>query len=251
MLRTVAMLQARMESSRLPGKVLLPINGKPMIEWQIKRILRSKSIEKLVVVIPDNIENNVLNEVVHSLGIDIYRGSLSNVFERFYEASKIFQSDTIIRLTADCPLLMPDMIDEMVDYFVSQKPDYLCNAIVETLPDGLDIEIFNAELLKKLSEDSLTNEEKENVTLKIWKNPQVFHVANFPHAYNFGNERWTVDYPEDFKFIEELFSFFGDCSVNLSIADVLEYIRLNPTKANKKSNFYRNINLRNTLNGSE
>jgi spore coat polysaccharide biosynthesis protein SpsF len=245
MLGNVAMLQARMESSRLPGKVLLPINGKPMIEWQIKRILQSKLIEKLVIVIPNNLENNVLNNALRDFGVDVYRGSLNNVFDRFYEASKIFQSETVIRLTADCPLVMPDMIDEMLNYFIEHKPDYLCNAIVETLPDGLDIEIFNSKILQTLSENSLTKEEKENVTLRIWRNPQIFSVANFPHAYNLGNERWTVDYPEDFQFIAEMFSHFGDRSVNIKIADVLEYVRLNPTKANKISSAYRNIMLKN------
>jgi spore coat polysaccharide biosynthesis protein SpsF len=245
MLGNVAMLQARMESSRLPGKVLLPINGKPMIEWQINRILRSNLIEKLVAVIPNNLENNVLNSVLQDLGVDVYRGSLNNVFDRFYQASKIFESRTIIRLTADCPLIMPDMIDEMIDYFIKYKPNYLCNTLVESLPDGLDIEIFESKLLQILSQDSLNKEEKENVTLKIWQNPQIFSVANFPHNYNLGNERWTVDYAEDFQFIAEMFSYFGDYSVKISIVDILEYLRLNPSKINKRSNIYRNIMLKN------
>jgi len=248
MLGNVAMLQARMESSRLPGKVLLPINGKPMIEWQIQRILQSKLIEKLVIVIPNNLENNVLNNTLRDFGVDVYRGSLNNVFDRFYKASRIFQSKTVIRLTADCPLVMPDMIDEMLNYFIKHKPklDYLSNGLVESLPDGLDVEIFNSKILQTLSENSLTKEEKENVTLRIWRNPQIFSVANFPHPHDLGNERWTVDYPGDFQFIAEMFSHFGDRSVNIKIADVLEYVRLNPTKVNKISNAYRNIMLKDT-----
>ena len=241
MLKNIVMLQARMESSRLPGKVLMPINGKPMIEWQIRRILQAKLIEGLVVVIPDTKENDGLNVFLQSFEVDVFRGSLNNVFDRFYQASKKFRSEAIVRLTADCPLIMPQMIDEMLEYFDKKKPDYLCNTIVETLPDGLDIEIFRAELLNELQASSLSKSEQENVTPRIWANPDIFLVADYPHTYNLGHERWTVDYPEDLRFISELFYYYGEDSINIAIDDVLNYIKLHPSKVNQQSSEFRNL----------
>lgn len=245
MFKNVAMLQARMESTRLPGKVLLPINGKPMIGWQIMRIMRAKLIDKLVIVIPDTKENDRLFIYLQSLEVDVFRGSLNDVFDRFLQASKKFQCKRIIRLTADCPLIMPKMIDQMLEYFDEKEPDYLCNSLIETLPDGLDIEIFKTELLSELTTAKLTEPEKEFVTLRIWRNPKLYSILNFPHIYNLGDERWTVDYLEDFSFVSDIFSYFGEQSVDIEIEDILRYITLFPDKTNQKSKAFRNIMLKN------
>lgn len=245
MFKNVVMLQARMESTRLPGKVLLPINGKPMIEWQIMRIMRAKLIDRLVIVIPDTKENDRLFIHLQSLEVDVFRGSLDDVFDRFLQASKKFQSKRIIRLTADCPLIMPKMIDQMLEYFDEKEPDYLCNSLIETLPDGLDIEIFKTELLSELTTANLTKPEKEFVTLRIWQNPKLYAILNFPHIYNLGDERWTVDYPEDFSFVSDIFSYFGKQSVDIEIEDILRYLTLFPEKTNQKSKEFRNIMLKN------
>jgi spore coat polysaccharide biosynthesis protein SpsF len=233
-----------MESTRLPGKVLMPICDKPMIELQISRILRSKLISDLVVAIPDTEENNILNHNLKNLGVKVFRGSHRNVYKRYIDASKIYPSKSIIRLTADCPLVMPNLIDEMIVYFNSIKADYLSNALTSTFPDGLDIEIFNTEALVRLQEFKLSQQEKEFVTLGIYRRPEIFSLEKFESKIFLGDERWTVDYPEDFEFVTKVFKYFEDNTSGFNTQDVLSYIDLDPSHKNQKPPEYRNIALK-------
>ena len=244
MINDLVILQARMESTRLPGKVLMPICGKPMIELQITRILRSKFISDLVVAIPDTAENDVLNEYLKKLNVKVFRGSHFNVYERYIEASKKYPSKSIIRLTADCPLVMPDLLDEMIKYFHSVKTDYLSNGLTETFPDGLDIEVFKTEGLIRLQRFKLNQQEKEFVTLGIYKRPKSFILEEFESKIHLGNERWTVDYPEDFDFVRKVFEYFQGNNWEFNTQDVLSYIDLDPNNRNQKSAKYRNIALK-------
>ena len=244
MLNYLVILQARMESTRLPGKVLMPICDKPMIELQISRILRSKLISDLVVAIPDTEENNILNHNLKNLGVKVFRGSHRNVYKRYIDASKIYPSKSIIRLTADCPLVMPNLIDEMIVYFNSIKADYLSNALTSTFPDGLDIEIFNTEALVRLQEFKLSQQEKEFVTLGIYRRPEIFSLEKFESKIFLGDERWTVDYPEEFEFVTKVFKYFEDNTSGFNTQDVLSYIDLDPSHKNQKPPEYRNIALK-------
>ena len=244
MLNYLVILQARMESTRLPCKVLMPICDKPMIELQISRILRSKLISDLVVAIPDTEENNILNHNLKNLGVKVFRGSHRNVYKRYIDASKIYPSKSIIRLTADCPLVMPNLIDEMIVYFNSIKADYLSNALTSTFPDGLDIEIFNTEALVRLQEFKLNQQEKEFVTLGIYRRPEIFSLEKFESKIFLGDERWTVDYPEDFEFVTKVFKYFEDNTSGFNTQDVLSYIDLDPSHKNQKPPEYRNIALK-------
>ena len=236
-------LQARMDSSRLPNKVLLPINGIPMIELQISRIKKAKKINDLVVVIPDTESNDVLNAHLRSLSVNVFRGSTNDVLKRFLEASIKFSSESIIRITADCPLVMPELIDDMVDQFSEQKLDYLSNALEETFPDGLDIEIFNSNILRRISALKLSPEEREHVTLGIYSRPEIFKLGNFSSSVNLSKFRWTVDYLEDLEFIQRIFSYFQGREVDIGISDVLKIIEENPRLDNKISASFRNISL--------
>ena len=244
MLDNLVILQARMESTRLPGKVLMTICGKPMIELQISRILRSRLIGGLVVAIPDTTENDVLNDYLEKINVKVFRGSHHNVYERYVEASKKYPSKSIIRLTADCPLVMPNLLDEMIEYFHSIKTDYLTNGLTYTFPDGLDIEIFSTEALIRLQKFTLNQQEKEFVTLGINKRPKDFSLENFESKTQLGNERWTVDYPEDFEFVSKVFEHFKDSNWEFTTQDVLSYIGLDPKNKNQKSAKYRNIALK-------
>ncbi len=236
-------LQARMDSSRLPNKVLLPINGIPMIELQISRIKKANKVNNLVVVIPDTDSNDVLNEHLRSLSVNVFRGSANDVLKRFLEASIKFSSDSIIRITADCPLVMPELIDDMIDQFSEQKLDYLSNALEETFPDGLDIEIFNSNILRRISALKLTPEEREHVTLGIYSRPEIFKLGNFSSSVNLSKFRWTVDYLEDLEFVQRIFSYFQGREVDIGISDVLRIIEENPLLDNKIPASFRNISL--------
>ena len=244
MLNYLVILQARMESTRLPGKVLMPICGKPMIELQISRILRSKLISDLVVAIPDTKENDILNDYLENLNVKVFRGSHHNVYERYIETSRKYPSKSIIRLTADCPLVMPDLIDKMIEHFNSIKVDYLSNALTETFPDGLDVEIFETKVLFRLQEFELNNQEKEFVTLGIYQRPENFLIEKFECKTFLGDQRWTVDYPEDFEFVTKVFTFFDGNKSEFNTQDVLSYIGLDPSNKNQKPAGYRNIALK-------
>ena len=244
MLNYLVILQARMESTRLPGKVLMPICGKPMIELQIARILRSKLISDLVVAIPDTAENDVLSDHLQKLNVKVFRGSHQNVYERYIDTSRKYPSKSIIRLTADCPLVMPDLIDKMIERFNSIEVDYLSNALTQTFPDGLDIEIFGTKVLFQLQEFELNSQEKEFVTLGIYQRPKNFLIEKFESKTFLGDERWTVDYPEDFEFVTKVFTFFKGNKSEFNTQDVLSYIDLDPSNKNQKPAGYRNIALK-------
>lgn len=244
MFKNLVLLQARMESTRLPGKVMMRICGKPMIQWQISRILKANLIDEIVVVIPDTQENDILANFLESINVKIHRGSHENVYDRFFQASRIFPSQNIIRLTADCPLVMPKLLDEMIKGFYKSKVDYLSNTLTETFPDGLDIEIFSTATLHKLNEFNLNEAEKEFVTYGIYSRPDIFELENFENSSKLGNERWTVDYPEDFEFVSNVFSHFKGKESSFSIDDVLNFLILHPNNRNKRSANFRNIALK-------
>lgn len=244
MLDNLVILQARMGSTRLPGKVLMQICGKPMIELQISRILRSKLISDLVVAIPDTRENDILEDYLKNLKVKVFRGSHQNVYERYLDTSRKFPSKSITRLTADCPFVMPDLLDEMLEYFNSIKTDYLSNALTESFPDGLDIEIFTSDALVRLQEFKLNQQEKEFVTLGIYNRPEKFLLEKFESKIFLGDERWTVDYPEDFEFVTKVFRYFEHNMSTFNTNDVLSYIALDPNNRNQKHPEFRNIALK-------
>lgn len=242
----LAFLQARLDSTRLPDKVLLQVNDVALIDLQIERIMQSKLVGGLVIVIPDTEINDKLSEHLLSQGRLVFRGSPENVLQRFYDASKIYRSELIIRLTADCPLVMPSLIDCMLEYFDQVNPEYLSNRLPPTFPDGLDIEIFKSEILTKLSKQDLTDREKEHVTLGIYEGKTTFKVANYANNRDLSDNRWTVDYMEDFEFIKKVYEYFWQMRFSFEINDVLEYINLNPLENNNKLGAaFRDIALKN------
>jgi spore coat polysaccharide biosynthesis protein SpsF len=240
----VVYLQARIGSKRLPGKVLFNINGEPMIKRQIDRILQSKKIDGLVVLIPDSSENDGLNAELVKLDVDVFRGSESDVLQRFLDASKTYKALNVIRLTADCPLIMPGILDDMIMKFSMVCPDYLSNTLIETFPDGLDIEIFATSALRKLSGLNLGDLEREHVTLGMYQRPNMFRLENFESSVDLSSQRWTVDYPDDFDFVKGVFEYFKGEESTFTVSDVLRYIELSPIiNANKTSSRLRHISL--------
>ncbi len=227
-------LQARLDSTRLPNKVLLKINKIALIDLQIERIMKSKMIDGLVVLIPDTEINDDLSNHLLSKGRKVFRGPSENVLLRFYEASQIHNSKLIIRLTADCPLVMPSLIDNMLEFFKKVKPEYLSNRLPPTFPDGLDIEIFQSRLLANLMNYNLNHQEKEHVTLGIYQGKNKFRVANYKNPIDLSKYRWTVDYLEDFEFVKKVYEHFWDKRLDFDTNDVLNYINLNPVQNDNK-----------------
>lgn len=226
---TLAILQARMSSSRLPGKVLKLINGKPMIYWQINRILRATKISKIVVATSTDISDDQLVNYLKFLNIPFTRGSLKNVKERFDEVLRNFPSDIFVRLTADCPLVMPKLIDQMITYFNDNSElDYLSNTIVPTFPDGLDIEIVQTRAFLGLNQTRLSQIEQEHVTYGLYARQGKFNVMNYNYEKDLSEMRWTVDYEQDLAFIRRVYDNFKGNELDFSFEDVLDFLLSNP-----------------------
>ena len=174
----------------------------------------------------------------------VVRGDLENVYERFRKVLKQFDSKHFIRLTADCPLVMPDLIDSVFEKFTTEDCDYISNAINPTYPDGLDIEILKTQAFEKLSNMKLSKAEKEHVTLGIYSRKTEFKIFSFEDIYNLSGERWTVDYPEDLEFIRRVYSEFKGREGEFSLQDVSDLLSKYPALRNKIGGNYRNISLK-------
>lgn len=204
---TLAIVQARTSSSRLPGKVLKPLAGAPMILRQLERVSRARTLDGVVVATSDNSADDQLTQVLAHTGYGVVRGPLEDVLERFTLALEEYQPDVVVRITADCPLISPTVIDLVVKRFHSSTSDYVSNTLQPTFPDGLDVEVVTAAALKEVAGASSDSHEREHVTLGIYRRTDQFSVENVVDPSGIDNSfmRWTVDTPEDFAFVAEVY----------------------------------------------
>ena len=239
--KNLVILQARMSSTRLPGKVLAIINGQPMILWQIQRIKEARSIDELIVATSTDQSDDALVEFLELNGVLVHRGPIDDVYERFRQVLKrLANSQTIVRLTADCPFTMPELIDEMVNKFESSDIDYLSNALVPTFPDGLDVEIFTRVAFTKLLELQLSPQEIEHVTLGFYQRQGEFRISNFMDSLDRSDLRWTVDYSEDLSFVRSVYSHFKGQETSFGYEDALQFLGANPQIISEVSASRRN-----------
>jgi spore coat polysaccharide biosynthesis protein SpsF len=236
----VAILQARTSSSRLPNKVLEEINGVPMILRQVDRIVRAKKINKLIVATSDHSTDDMLFELLERHGIETFRGPLENVYLRFLEVIESEVGDCFVRLTGDCPLVMPEIIDNLLESFIPENYDYMSNTIEPSFPDGLDVEVFTRTSFLSLRNLSLTDEELEHVTLAFHRNKDVFKLANFRESLDRSNMRWTVDYPEDLEFVRGVYGHFKGQESTFDYDQVLDFLNSKPELASAISASRRN-----------
>lgn len=221
----MGILQARTSSSRLPGKVLKPILGKPMILRQIERLSRAHEIDTLVVATSTDPSDDALADVLENEGIQVYRGSLDDVLSRFERIIKDFQPEIVVRLTADCPLTSPCVIDDVIRKFHESQVDYVSNTLRPTFPDGLDVEVTRASAILWVAENSRDPHEREHVTLGIYRRPEQFSLLNFASTQDLGQMRWTVDTPDDFEFVQNIYARLYPDSPKFEFQDILELLR--------------------------
>jgi len=237
----LVILQARMGSSRLPGKIMKIVNGKPIIEWQIRRILESAEINQLVVATTNSPSDEILVKHLNTIGIEVFRGPEHNVLDRFLGVIRNYNPEIILRLTADCPLVMPTLIDDAVRCFVGSNYDYLSNALDETYPDGLDVEVMSSKALLKLETLDLSSDELEHVTLGIYQRPSLFRIGKINSVVNLGNHRWTLDYLEDLEFVQRVYAYFEGRELTFSLNEVLQLLASEPKLQNSVLPNFRNI----------
>ena len=206
--KIVAIVQARVTSVRFPSKVLKKINKFTIIELLLNRLKRSKRIHKIIVAIPNSKENRKFSNFLSSLGYTIFRGSEKNVLDRYYKAAKKYNVKTVVRITGDCPLVDPTLVDELILKFLKNNFDYLSNNRPATLPDGLDIEIFSFNALQKAWKLAKTNFDLEHVTPFIIRNSKIFKKSNTKNNKDFSGINWSINEPEDYKTLKRIFNHF-------------------------------------------
>lgn len=204
----IAVVQARMGSMRLPGKSLRVVGSEPLIKLLLERLDRSQKLTAIYVAVPDTPDNDELADYVSRLGYKVLRGSETDVLSRFALVLDHCDPATIVRITGDCPLIDPRLLDTMVEQFLSLNVDYLSNVDPPTFPDGLDIEVFTPAALRASNAKAITAFDREHVTSYIRKTPG-FERANVEATQDFSNVRWTVDDAEDLDFVERVFEHFA------------------------------------------
>jgi len=206
-MKTIAIIQARMGSTRFPNKVMRPINGVPMIELLLQRLAKAKSIDKIILATSDDPRNQPLTDHIRSLGYDVFIGSENDVLDRYYQSAKPYHPDTIVRITGDCPLIDPELVDQVIAAYETQGVDYLTNTFPPTYPDGLDTEVFSYRALELAANQAVNSIEREHVTPFIRESGQ-FKTGNVAHNQDCSQERWTVDEAADFEVISSVFNHF-------------------------------------------
>jgi spore coat polysaccharide biosynthesis protein SpsF len=233
-----AIIQARMASTRLPGKVMADLAGKPLVERVVERTRLAASLDLVLVATSDRPSDDPLASHCAARDILCFRGSQDDVLDRYYRAASEIGADVIVRLTADCPLLDPGVIDSVVETFRSGEFDYVSNTLRPTYPDGLDTEVFGREALDRAWRKATLSSEREHVTPYIWKHPDQFRVGNVANEEDLSALRWTVDEPQDLEFVRRVYTSLGNRQFSMS--DVLAVLREYPDLAEINGGFARN-----------
>jgi len=229
-MRTVIINQARMTSTRLPGKVLKEVMGKPLLEYQIERLKKVKQADDLVIATTINKSDQPIIELCKKLNINYYRGSEEDVLSRYYEAAKQYQADVIVRVTSDCPLIDPAVVDEVINNFRKStgKYDYVSNTLERTYPRGMDTEVFSIEALKEAYDKAVLTPEREHVTLYIYSHPEKFRLFSVKYKKDESSHRWTVDTEEDFILIKTILEELYPQKPDFTMEDCLELMVKRP-----------------------
>lgn len=225
-MKIICIVQARMGSERLPGKVMKDLLGKPMIEYTLTRLKCCKYIDDIILATTDKEEDDILAKYVSNLGYNVFRGSENDVLKRYKDTNDLYEGDVVIRVTGDCPLIDSVVVDNVITYFLANTYDYIRLDVPDTFVRGLDTEVFSKEALDKVySIVSQKGEDiyKEHVTLYMYRHLDEFNVGLVK-----GNELYNKDYRlcvdtiEDFKLVESMYKHFGD--VNVCSKDIIKYL---------------------------
>jgi spore coat polysaccharide biosynthesis protein SpsF len=221
--RVVAVIQARMSSSRLPGKVVMPLSGQPLIMFMIARVKRAKLVDHIVVATSTDASDDDLTAILAQHDIDCWRGSLDDVLSRFYDAAVCANADIVVRLTGDCPLIDADLIDTCVALLADQGLDYVTNTTPPSYPDGLDVEAMTMAALKSAVDEAQLKSEREHVTPFIRTHAQRFAAGAISSAVDLSALRWTIDYDDDLAAVRAMVEAIAGDPIT---ADRFEYLRV-------------------------
>jgi spore coat polysaccharide biosynthesis protein SpsF len=238
-----AFIQARMSSTRFPGKVLKPILGKPMLKLEIERVQSCETIDRVIVVTSNSPDDRQIVKFCQQYNIDVFCGNLENVLDRFYQAANKFKPDHIVRLTGDCPLIDAKIIDSMVRLYLKSSCDYGTNCVPPTYPDGLDAEIFTVKALTQAHHDAVLPSYLEHISPFFEEQPDRFKTVNLANSNDLSGLRWTVDEPEDFEFVKNIFETLYSANPLFGLEDILALLKERPEQALINQHFIRNEGL--------
>ncbi len=238
----LAITQARYGSSRLPAKILKEVSGKSLLEIHLERILKSKMITKLKVATTTEEGASFIIDIANRLNIESYRGSVDDVLARFYETAKPESPDYVVRLTSDCPLIDPEVIDKVIKVCIETESDYASNTLSPTYPDGVDVEVFRFSALEEAYNEAVLKSDREHVTPYVWRNStfkggNLFNSVNVENSVNYSASRITVDTIEDFLLVKALIENLG---IEKSFVEYIDYLEINKSIKALNSQHYRN-----------
>jgi spore coat polysaccharide biosynthesis protein SpsF len=248
-LKILTVIQARTKSTRLPGKVLLPLAGKELLIRIYERVNSSPLAGRVVIAIPDTPDEYDLFDFCKTNNLEVFRGHPTNLLDRHYRAGLHYEADAVVKIPSDCPLIDPKIITKVLDFFIVNRDyDYVSNLHPATYPDGNDVEILTIEALKICHDNSIHIWEREHTTPYVWEHPELFRIGNviWETGLDYSmQERWTIDYPEDYLFIKEIYNKLYVKNPVFGINDILELLAAEPAlrDVNKKYlgvNWYRN-----------
>ncbi len=234
----IAIVQARMSSRRLKGKVLEDICGRPMLARIVERLSHSTLIDQIVVATSRDSSDEPIARWCAKEGVAIYRGELDDVLDRYYNASLTFGARTIVRITADCPLIDPEIVDTVVERFMDGMYD--CAGTDSSYPDGLDTEVFTMLTLRRAWQHACWSSEREHVTPYIWKHPDRFRLLRISAPRRLGYLRWTVDEPRDLELVRKIYSSLEGKKKIFLMEDVLRLLEQRPELLKINSGIRRN-----------
>jgi len=231
--KIVIVVQARMSSSRLPGKVMLPILGESLLFRMIERLKMIKHKAQIVIATSEESGDNIIEQEASKIGIPCFRGSLNNLLDRHYQVAKQYNADIVLKIPSDCPLIDPMIIDQVLDFYFENpgQYDFVSNLHPATFPDGNDVEIMTMHCIERTWKEATRQLELEHTTPYIWENPEKFRIGNV--AWNTGNDyamshRFTIDYQADYEFIKAVFEELYPAKPNFSCEDILELLGKRP-----------------------
>jgi len=225
-----AIIQARMGSTRLPGKVLKEVKGKPLLMYQIERVRVSKLLDKIIVATSNLPKDDIIADFCKKNSIDVFRGNENDVLSRYYECAKKHKADIIVRLTADCPLVDPFVIDRVISMFQKENVDYAANTVppeTARFPDGSDVEVFSMQALERAFIECSDPHDREHVTFYFWRYDNNFKTVQISQDVDWSKYRFTVDYPEDFEVVEYVFQELERRGSFGHLEEIIEIIETN------------------------
>ena len=225
---TLIIVQARMTSTRLPGKVLLPLAGEPMLTRLVERLRRVQRADGIVIATTTNATDDPIAALCSQLGVPCHRGSEHDVLSRYADAARLHGADVVVRITSDCPLIDPSLIDQVIAVHEEGDSDYVSNMLPPTWPYGMAVEVFSAAALAQAHAEATQAAEREHVTPFIYWHPERYRLRNVASPVDLSQHRWTVDTPEDYALVGRLFDHLMPTHPHFTQADVLALLDQHP-----------------------